>query len=86
MRPWNDRRNRVVDRVVRNDPNTLRRFVSWIAEKAPTQANAVEWLAQELAEDESLAKEDFDFLIKLVFDSISGSAAARIQQNHDLRR
>ena len=24
--------------------------------------------------------------IKLVFDSISGSAAARIQQNHDLRR
>ena len=64
MRPWNDRRNRVVDRVVRNDPNTLRRFVSWIAERAPTQANAVEWLAQELAEDESLAKEDFDFLIK----------------------
>ena len=24
--------------------------------------------------------------VKLVFDSISGSAAARIQQNHDLRR
>ena len=24
--------------------------------------------------------------LKLVFDSISGSAAARIQQNHDLRR
>ena len=26
------------------------------------------------------------FGAKLVFDSISGSAAARIQQNHDLRR